>query len=84
MDINKAKKLLIKAKHFNGIMLSKHDTDSERLIAKQKMKKLIDAISSGKEFVICLFEVWGMESVFWYGYSRVIHWNLNLSFSKID
>ena len=57
MTLEKAKTLLTKAKKFDGVMLTKHDTDQEKHVSKQKMKKLIDHASNSKEFVICLFEV---------------------------
>lgn len=57
MNRDKIKLLLDKSKNLESVMLQKHDTNQERLKAKQQMKQKIDQTSSGKEYVICIFEI---------------------------
>ena len=57
MNKDKIKSLLDKSKNLESIMLQKHDTSQERLQAKQQMKQKIDQTSSGKAYVICIYEI---------------------------
>ena len=57
MTKDKIKSLLDKSKNLESVMLQKHDTNQERMKAKQQMKQKIDQINSGKEYVICIFEI---------------------------
>jgi len=57
MTKDKMKLMLDKSKNLDSIMLQKHDTNQERMKAKQQMKQRVDQTSSGKEYVICIFEL---------------------------
>ena len=57
MNKDKIRLLLDKSKNLESVMLQKHDTNHERIKAKQQMKKKIDQTSSVKEYVICIFEI---------------------------
>lgn len=57
MTKDKIKSLLGKTKNLESVMLQKHDTNQERMKAKQQMKQKIDQTNSGKEYVICIFEI---------------------------
>ena len=57
MTKDKIKSLLDKSKNLESVMLQKHDTNKERMKAKQQMKQKIDQTNSGKEYVICIFEI---------------------------
>ena len=57
MNKGKIKSLLDKSKNLESIMLQKHDTNQERMKAKQQMKQKIDQAGLSKEYVICIFEI---------------------------
>jgi hypothetical protein len=57
MTKDKIKSLLDKSKNLESVMLQKHDTNQERMKAKQQMKQKIDQTNSGKEYVVCIFEI---------------------------
>lgn len=57
MTKDKIKSLLDKSKNLESVMLQKHDTNQERIKAKQQMKQKIDQTNSGKEYVICILEI---------------------------
>jgi hypothetical protein len=57
MNKDKIKSLLDKSKNLESVMLQKHDTSHERMKARQQMKQKIDQTGSGKEYVICVFEI---------------------------
>jgi hypothetical protein len=57
IDKAKAKTLIEKTRIFEGILLTKHDSASDRRTELANIKRKIDAALGTKEYVVCVFEV---------------------------
>ena len=57
MDKNKIRDLITTSKNLSSELLNTHDTQSEKLIKKNKVKRLLDTTNPSKTYVICIFEI---------------------------
>ena len=57
MDKTKIRDLITTSKNLSSELLNTHDTQSERLIKKNKVKRLLDTTNPSKTYVICIFEI---------------------------
>ena len=57
MDKNKIRDLITTSKNLSSELLNTHDTHSEKLIKKNKVKRLLDTTNPSKTYVICIFEI---------------------------
>ena len=57
MDKNKIRDLITTSKNLSSELLNTHDTQSEKLIKKNKVKRLLDTTNPNKTYVICIFEI---------------------------
>ena len=57
IDKTKAKTLIDKTRNFEGVLLTKHDSASDRRTELAKIKRKLNGIQGTKEYVVCVFEV---------------------------